>query len=341
MRRLLQYYLGSILLVLCLVGTAQADRFTYDYQRIIDLDYRPALEMRLGPGTVTIQGSAENRIVINAVKTVRATDAREAEEVAAHIEIRVRQEDKAVRLETNYLRMVEYSPSFWEKVLGTGEDSYGQVDFVLQVPTGSDIHLEGVPSSIIISDLNGNLTVSSSAPTAVVKISNLIGGVTVKTRQADLDLSNVEGTVDIDNVVGNTTVEYLNGPITVSQPEGRINLKWVEGDIRLKSRSSVVNVVQVRGAIDLVTRTSEVNVQTELDSRNDYFLETESGQITFSIPESASADLQLETESGRITTDVPVAIESMSRNRLVGKCGRGGVTVNLTSRSGDLVVGLY
>lgn len=341
MNRIFQYSLGLGLLVLCCVSSALADEFTFDFQRIIEVDYHPQMEMRLGPGSVTIQGSGSDRIIIDAIKTVRATDSREAEEVAAHIEIKVREEGKIVRLETNYLRMLNRGRSFWDKVLGTGEDSYGHIDFTIQVPVGSEILLEGTPSTMAINDIAGKVTVTANAPAEAVRISNIVGNVVIRTREANVGLSNIEGAVDIDNLVGNTTVEYLIGPITVSQPDGRISLEWIEGDIRLKSHSSIVNVIQVRGAIDLVTRTSEVNVQTELDSRNDYFIETESGQITFSIPESASAELQLETESGRITTDVPVAIESMSRNRLVGKCGRGGVTINLMSRSGDVVVGLY
>ena len=341
MNRLFRQLFIYCLLVLCWFGTVQADEFTFDYQRIIEVDYRPQIEMRLGPGSVTIQGNGSDRVIIDAIKTVRATDAREAEEVAAHIEIKVRQQGEIIRLESNYLRMLSRSRSFWDKVLGTGEDSYGHIDFTIQVPVGSQILLEGTPSTIAINDIAASVTVTANAPAEFVRIANIVGNVVVRTREANVGLSNIEGAVDIDNLVGNTTVEYLIGPITVSQPDGRINLEWIEGDIRLKSRSSTVNVIQVRGAIDLVTRTSEVNVQTELDSRNDYFIETESGQITFSIPESASAELQLETESGRITTDVPVAIESMSRNRLVGKCGRGGVTINLMSRSGDVVVGLY
>ncbi|MEW5994471.1 MAG: DUF4097 family beta strand repeat-containing protein, partial [Candidatus Zixiibacteriota bacterium] len=102
-----------------------------------------------------------------------------------------------------------------------------------------------------------------------------------------------------------------------------------------------VAVQQSRGAIDLSTVGGEVHIQTELDSPRDYFVQTESGSITFVVPESSSGILNIETESGDIQSEMPIVIKSISRNRLIGEFGRGGPTVRLNSVSGDVTVALY
>ena len=103
----------------------------------------------------------------------------------------------------------------------------------------------------------------------------------------------------------------------------------------------MITIQQSRGAIDLVTLSGEVNIQTELDSPRDYLVETNSGSITFIIPEGSSGVLNIETQSGDVQTEMPVAVKSVSRNQLVGEFGRGGPTIRLSSSSGDVTVALY
>ncbi len=77
-----------------------------------------------------------NRLsIIDAVKHIKIGDDREAAEIADHIEIRVEQNEQAVKVAANYLPIRERGRSFWQKVLGRGkEDSFGEVSFVIKVP---------------------------------------------------------------------------------------------------------------------------------------------------------------------------------------------------------------
>lgn len=156
----------------------------------------------------------------------------------------------------------------------------------------------------------------------------------------DFELSSIGGEIQVDNTTGKTGKEFQFGPVMVRQLQGKIDLRWVEGDIRIKSSSATITIQQSRGAIDLTTLTGEVKIQTELDSPRDYLVETNSGSITFIIPEASSGVLNIETQSGDVQTEMPVAVKSFSRNRLVGEFGRGGPTIRLSS-SGDVTVALY
>jgi DUF4097 and DUF4098 domain-containing protein YvlB len=282
---------------------AEADEFAFQYQKIIETEAPVSLHLNLVRGKVHISGGEDSRVIIEAIKRVRAANEEEAEEVADHIEIKVAVSSNDVTVETNYLKMLSRSPSFWQKVLGSGSDSYGLVDYTVTIPTRSSIF--------------------------------------IKSMAADIELSSIEGEITIDNTVGSTRGEFLFGPITVRQPQGEIDLQWIEGDIRVKSSSSTVAIKQVLGAIDVSTQTGNVNIQTELTSPRDYFVETTSGAITFSIPEAASGLLRIETQEGAIQTEVPIVIKSVAHRRVVGELGRGGPTITLTSSSGDVTVAQY
>ncbi len=290
--------------LIALGGRALAEEYNFDYQKIVDVSEPVKLKLYLIKGNVTITGGSDNRVVIEAVKRVRGSNFDEAEEVADHIEIKVKSGKDEVDIETNYLRMVNRGRSFWSKVFGTGgTDSYGAVDFNITVPTRT---------SVSVMCLNG-----------------------------DIEVSSVQGKVVLENLSGSTRGEYIFGPISLIQPTGDVDLNWIEGDIKLKSTSSKISIIQVRGAIDLATAAGTVNVQTELDSPKEYFVETTSGSITFGIPVSSSGRLKVETDGGEIRTEVPVTIESISRKRLLGKIGEGGPKISLSSGTGNVDVVLY
>ncbi|MFH1372819.1 MAG: DUF4097 family beta strand repeat-containing protein [bacterium] len=291
-------------------GLAADKEYSFDYQRysfehnqIVTITRPVLLDLQVARGKVNITGSENGRLVIEAVKRVYAATPTEAEEIANNIEIKVDQSGRTIRIQTGYVKVANRTPSFWRKILGAGADSYGIVDYTIQVPVATDIHVIGM-------DL-------------------------------EIDVSSIEGEITIENETGSTHGEFLVGPVTIHQETGNINLDWIDGDVRIKSTSCITGIHQVRGALDVTTHSGNVSVKTELNSPRDYFVETVSGSITFLVPEIASGVLQIETRSGAMQTDMPVTIRSISNKRLVGKFGRGGPRITLTSASGDVRVAQY
>lgn len=288
-----------ILLVCTPLLTVSAGEFSFDYQKIVELDQPVELDLSLFTGNITINGTPDDRIIIEAVKTVRASNREEAEEVADHIEIKVVTADDKVEVSTNYLKMINRNKSFWDKFLGTtDEDAYGQVNYMISVPTRTSLKLRCMESII--------------------------------------QIASVEGNIDIENNTGITRAEYILGDITLSQPFGNIDLQWIEGDIRVKSNSSEIKIGQLEGALDIANLTGKVEIQTELDSPRDYFIETSTGSITFIVPVTSSGELNIQAKAGEIKSDIPVLIKSVSRHQLIGQFGDGGPKVNIISATGDV-----
>jgi len=333
--------LGLCLFTVMLFGiTATAAEFTFDYQKLLDVEKPISLTLNYVQGDVTISRSESGRLVIEAVKIVRASNREEAEEVADHIEIKVGHSGDRVTINTNFLRMVNRSSSFWSKLLGAGDDSFGTISYRILLPVAADIELNGSAGSVDITGNVGSVRINTGVAEAI-NVSDNFGPVSIISDAAHVKLSSIEGELVIQNGSGITRGEFLMGPVTVRQPRGEIDLQWVEGDITVKSQSGKIHIKQLRGAADLLTSSGQVEIETELDSPSQYTVETTSGEIFFSVPVTASGKLDIETRAGEIKTEMPVAIKSMTRNRLEGEFGGGGAKVVLMSSTGDVTVAQF
>ena len=289
-----------ICLSLLAAGSTNADEYSFEYQRIIEIDKPVTLTMDVMRSNVTVVGGEDTRLIIEATKRIRGTSYAEAEDVAAHVEIKVEKSSKEVKVSTNYLRILDRKDSFWRRLLGATDESYGSVDFRVILPLGCSIAITGI--------------------------------------DANVNLSSIEGSVMVDNTSGSLKGSFLFGSVTVQQPTGKILLDGIEGDVRIKSNSATIDVQQCRGALDVETLSGDVTIRTELASMKDFLIETTTGQISLYVPESSSGSFDIETGSGEITARIPIEIRRVSRGRLEGDFGDGGAKITLQSFSGDVFI---
>lgn len=301
-------------------ANAKEHRFTQ--HETFEPDGPVTLALTILSGSISITGESTDRIEVELVKVVDAVGMDQAAIVADHIKLRTEESGNRIDLSTAYLKIADYNPDFWDKLIGNGSrTAEGDVEFRITVPEKTDL-----------------VITSTSGP---IKINNVTGNVTISTSDGAIDLNTVQGEIQIDNGAGTTRGELLFGPVEVRQPIGEIGLKWVEGDIRVKSLSAKIDVLQETGALDIVTRTGPVTIRTNLESNRDFFVETQSGNIEFLVPVTASGLLHISSELGEIQTDVPISIEKYSRQGVVGRFGVGGVNINLVSGSGDVTVAQF
>lgn len=312
----------SICLAMLAAPPVFAKEFGFDYQKVVSTGPEAEVTLNYVSGNLTVVGGDYDKVIIEAHKRVSAASMDEAQESADHIEIKVDQRGERVDIVTNYLRVRNRSQSFWKKVLGAGgEDSFGEVDWIIQVPQ----HCK-----MTVVNINGK-----------IEISHLIGGVEIRSSSSEVALTSIEGAVRVENTSGSVTGELLFGPIDIRQAGGRIDLKFLEGDVRIKSSTADISISQDNGSLDLTTASGNVDIQTNLDSSRDYFVTTESGHIRLMIPETSSGDLRIKCQTGDIKTDIPIAIKSMSHKQVEGTFGFGGAKINLTSVSGDVTVAQF
>ncbi len=342
---------------LLLGSLAFGKSYHFDYQKNIDVSGDIVLIIRNTSGLIEIEGAEVDRITIDATKHVRATDQEEAEEVADHIEIRVDKNGNKISIETRYLKMRKAPGTFLEKLLGTGSDSFGSVDYKLIVPSNCEVdvenisgdikisrlemdcHITGSSGTIDISELNGRIDLETVS--GRVELADIVGDVDIAGTSADVLFGSLKGNVDIRATSGKVNGQYLSGSVTISVTSGSIDISNLYGDARIKSQTGGIRIQQEAGSLELFTRTGNVDVQTELDSTRDFYVETESGRINFNVPETASGAVKLETVSGSINTELPLSIRQFTKSKLVGNFGGDGPRIYLMTSSGDITLGQF
>ena len=303
MKNLRKIILGIFVLFMVTALPAESEEFTFNFQKLIDIQKPVLIDLEMVRGAIMVTGTDDNLITIDAIKMVRASSRREAEEIAAHIEIKIREGKDKVRIQTNYLNLINRSPSFWNKLIGGGDKVISEVLYKISLPFNC--------------------------------------GLRIKALDADIELTNVESNIYIEKSTGLTKAEFILGSLEIHQPLGEIDLQWIEGDIKIDSKSSKIFIRQTRGAIELSTYNGNVDIQTEFESSNDYIVETSSGNVIFSVPISAAGELHIETITGEFSSEIPVEVISLARNRMVGIFGGGGTKVKIISASGKVVLAQF
>jgi len=347
------------LLTMLLVGATGvfAKAYHFDYQKNIEMIGEIELVVYNSYGDISITGAPVSTLTIDAVKNVRAADQEEAEKIADHIEIKAKRQGQRITLQTNYLRLSGKADSFWDKLLGSGEDSFGDVDFDIIVPNECTINIDNTRGSVKISGVIGKTTVMGSSDKiditdltgdveiecagGALNLGDLRGDINIFSGGSDMTFRSITGKIEIHSTSGNKTGSYISGPMIISQTSGEIDLKSVDGDLRIKSSSGDIQIEQGAGAVDITTFTGRVIVKTELYAEKDSFVRTSSGNIVFTIPELSSGSVNLETISGKIKTDIPIAIESLTENKVTGNFGGDGPKISLITESGDITIGQY
>ena len=330
---------GTILLLVALATGAAAEQFTFQYQKMLETSGQVKLSLVNRLGHVEISTHDSDLIVIDAVKKVKAGSKKEASEVADRIEIRVDEGKNSFAISTNYLNLKDRSASFWKNLVGGSNEAFGAVEYSIKVPATCDLTIDNGYGGITITGISGSIETQSGE--GGVTIDQVTGTVAIRSSAGDVRLGSIEGPVELAVTDGSTYGELMFGPVTVRQPSGTIDLQWVQGDIRIKSASAAIKIRQENGSLDLSNATGNIVVQTNLDSEQDYLVETQSGNIELSVPQSASGTLDIRSQAGNIRTDVPVTITAMSKQQLKGAFGSGGVKISLVSTSGDVTVAQF
>lgn len=332
--------------------------YSYQFQKMINVD--PPLELTINNanGNVIIKTNTEDRLKVDAVKRVYADSKDEADLVADHVQISVARAGGHFTIEPKFLRIQGRSLSFWDKLLGkSGEPSYGAVDFIVSVPTDCNIDVYNTSGNIDASGIKGKVFLSGSGGDISVRdiqgrlditmtsgklvLTDIDGNIHINATGSDVSFYAINGDLEIRKSSGKTIGESLIGDLTLSQTTGTIDLKYIEGNLRIKSTSGRITVDQDFGALDISSESGNIIIKTELNSSQDYYVETISGSIKFNIPGTSSGIIRMEAASGDIDTKIPILIESFSKTRISGHFGNEGPKISLATTSGDITLAEY
>ncbi|PCJ55912.1 MAG: hypothetical protein COA73_13195 [Candidatus Hydrogenedentota bacterium] len=176
------------------------------------------------------------------------------------------------------------------------------VDYIIEVPRGTNIEVSGS---------NGN-----------IKISEGCGEVAVRGGNAD---------IEIDKPGGNVWASSINGRIRVKNSVRESSLETVNGNIYANVVSGSLNAFSTNGVIETVVEADSV-ISCTLNSKN--------GDVRLHIPSLFSATWDAFSDFGKVDSEVLSDIfqGTRTRNLLQGISGDGVMKLNLDSLNGNIEI---
>jgi len=338
------------MLVFIFYSMAQAKEYTFTLHKELPAGTSPSLKIQNISGEIRIESHPENKIIIDALKIVEADDSEKAKRVADEIEVAIESHDDQVEIKTRY--PYKRSKGFWKGLFGFDWKKSGYVDYHVLVPERIELDLSCTSGDVMVSDVWGKTKVDATSGDLLIKrvkgdldlqttsgdveIFKAEGEVRVCVTSSDLKIFDITGDVSINSVSGIISVEDVVGSIRIANVSGDISLKQIQRNIEASSSSGDLIIDQVEGGLDLETSSGDIQVRTKILPPYEYYAETSSGEIDFSLPYNSDALIKLKTSSGSINCELPVTLHTISRNLLKGKLGAGGTELFLVTSSGDI-----
>jgi hypothetical protein len=212
---------------------------------------------------------------------------------------------------------------------GQADECGGSTDVKMEVPRGATVILKTQEGDIDVSDVAEASAYTSNGDVSLRRVAR---AVEAKSNSGDVTLRDAGGHVRLNTISG--SVEAIN----VSAIDGGdfLQAKTVSGDVTLESIGPA--------RVEASTISGELNLTGALAPGGHYDFNTTSGDITLTLPGSASFKLAAQVfTSGEINTSFPIkqigktpSSSPPNAGALIGTYGSGDATINLSSYSGTL-----
>lgn len=344
------------------VGGIEVFGETFDYP-VDALSLKAAKNVRVvvdnARGNTRIVAADVEEVRVSGRKSVKAMNQAEAEKA-----------NKTTKVELN-------AAGDTVTVYGNQDRAEGQrvsADLEVTVPRGASVETRGRYGDVEVSDLNGDVSVTSD--NAGVRLQNIGGKVKVDTRRSDIirasdvkgdlelkgrgrdiELENVAGQVTINgSYSGETTMRKLAKPVRFESSMTEFRVERIPGELQLslstltannvvgpmtvKAKSKDVRLTDVAESLDLDIDRGDVEIRQSKLPLAKIGVKVHSGDIELALPQQAKFTLTASTDRGEVTNDFDERLKQSSNNpgaRLSGSLG-AGPEIRLTTARGALTV---
>ena len=296
------------------------------------------LKARTSNGRIKVNVGGAGKILVRGTKKARALTT--SKSLLDDINIEVEKKDGFINVE------VHHPKNSFTKQYGASFDIEVPKNTPVRLVTNNgSIHVSGVIGSVWVESKNGSL-----------KILDVTGDVEARTKNGKVVISGEMKNILAETSNGKITVATSGAPTHVSHGSAKkaaVNKK-LDPDSALKNPDTEETRVASGSKVILSTKNGSVKLKGKLSSfrvgsnngsitisadkgsslKDDSKATTRNGSIKLFLPADFSCDLSARTNSGRIKSDFP--IKEISRKRLSGKLGQGGVRLALKTRNGSI-----
>lgn len=157
---------------------------------------------------------------------------------------------------------------------------------------------------------------------------------TYKMRTSDARLS----AVDVQGQVPRGTI------VQIKLESGTVELSGIDGPLNVKLEGGTIDVAGAGESVDVETRNGNLSVaMAQVPFEGSVRMRTENGDLTLTLPATASAMVKARTSSGDITTAGldfrnPRLTPDAAGSDFRGQLGQGGATIDLRTENGTITL---
>ena len=311
-------------------------------------------------GNARVVGTDASEVKVSGRKTVRALQQADADDANRRSPIELSNQNELVVIRMNQDR----APG--DRTLAS--------DLEISVPRGSTVEGRGRYGDFDISELGGNVEITSD--NAGVRVQNIGGGVRVDLRKSDLIRAvNVKGPVEVKGRGQNVEMENIEGPVTITgahsgdlqfrnlaKPlrfdEDRTNLRVEKtpgqirmargyfrgtnlvGPVQLTARSKDVEISGFTQSLDLSIERGDIDLRPTHMPLSKMDVRTGNGEVSLALPAGSKFDLRATVQKGEAQNEFgdPIRAETSGRGATLRGGAGDGPAIVLNADHGSVIV---
>ena len=309
------------------------------------------LELDNSRGSVAVRRSADKRVHLVAVKTVRAADRRHAEQIASQIDVTTGTSGDRFVVTVHYPPRSDIQIGFWDMLSGI-EFPRSELRLEVEAPEALPVRLLSASGDLSTEDRVGPQTFETHSGDITVRRAR--GALEATTTSGDFDLSDV-GAVRLRANSGDVTIDGARGPVSVRVGSGDIRIKNAADSLTLSASSGDIHVDDAPRGLDAQTTSGDI-VAPQVAARaristtsgdvtlglraplRSAAIETSNGDVKIDLPRGLGCSLDLRTTSGTLDVGVPMSLRGADRHAVAGSIAGGGAPLTVRTSSGDVTV---
>jgi len=210
------------------------------------------------------------------------------------------------------------------------------ISYDLVVPADTRLHSHTGSGNQDISGLHG--TVEADAGSGGLRISDIGDTVRADTGSGNVEIDRVKGNVRAKAGSGSIHATDIAGGFEGRTGSGHITLDQTgPGAVRAETGSGGMELRGVNGSLQASAGSGTISADG--NPTGSWSVHTGSGSVRLKLVSGAAFDLDAHTNSGSISVSQPVTVQgTIGRKELRGKVHGGGVSVEVTTGSGNIEI---
>jgi hypothetical protein len=334
-------------------ATAAGGRVDREERRTVSAAGKNELSVKNPRGrTVVVGKDGLSEVSIVVTKSARGHDAQDANELLDRLEVEIGERGGEVWVETHDDGSKD--GGIWSYVKGDHRNAW--VDYTIEVPRGFSVSASATSGEVRISNIQGDAAVSATSGAVDIRaiggaaeVAITSGSVDAVEIGGDMELSATSGDVVIDKVGGKLKLEGTSGDFNVTRVGGDAAVRLSSGDFVLEgcsgnvsfdAASSDARITEVTGSIEASTSSGDIEVLIVPVADRLFDLSSSSGDIDVHYVPAKEYGFRLDvkTGNGSIEGDLPIKVSRLDRRRLQGVVGTGAARVEIETASGDVTI---